>query len=488
MADDKVVIGSNEGRPVKPGDLTKVTSIISVASTEDDAVATSTIPRMKIKANVDSAATDAPVASVTPAVTHSTESLAEEVAGATSKIPRTRMIKSAGSPEDDAVATSAIPTMKVSSPNESVVEDAAVATSKIPRTKISAASTAEDDSTATSTIPRMKLKTGATGDSAVAPTGDEEDKVRKMTTVKLKPAVVGETAGAVAVPAQVSGASRGPAPSPSPAQATASPRVVSEDETVRIQKPRSALSSSTAVPGVKQTIKLRPSSTTPAPDSSSDSSAGISAPPPQPSSPAIPQASVSTAGASEAKRTIRLVPKKSDATSGGDQLSAAKPSAPTVRIGGAPSPSEAGAESAVDSPQKRTLKLKSTRPPEATTITPRPVPVVTSPFPSAPTPTPVPTPVPPMPIPPAVAAATDPELTSSLGGEGTGISPVVVEEKVQPVVYSPSERQEPSIVFTIAACIAFCVMGYFAWMLVGQYCNSHMDKNIPVPGLSGKVK
>jgi hypothetical protein len=95
-----------------------------------------------------------------------------------------------------------------------------------------------------------------------------------------------------------------------------------------------------------------------------------------------------------------------------------------------------------------------------------------------------------MPIPPpAVAAATDPEITSGVSEETVIPPEPVVEKKVQrETVPSAYGRQEPSIFFTIAACITFFAMAYFAWMLVGQYCNNYMDKKIPVPGLSGKIK
>ena len=458
MADDKVVIGSNEGTPVKPGDLTKITSVMNTDSVvEDDATATATIPRMKSKANT------------------------------------------------------------------------------------------LNDSVETSNINRKEIKAKL-----------DEDKPKKKTNVKLKPAVVGETAEAVAVPAPPSAAPRVnlPAPAPMPSQSTAVPRIPSEDETVKIHRPRAVVASasvsnagqptegenaepraprpvvaastaavpgvrpatedetvkiqkphtavaSAAVPGVKQTIKLRPSSTTPAPISESDSRVGFTPPPPAPVAPQAPAMS----GASEAKRTIRLVPKKSDATSGGDHsASGVRPSAPTIKLEeSSPAqssrsastiklPSAGESETSADTipPAKRTLKLKSTRPPEATTVTPRPVPVVPSPFPPAPMPTvSAPMPVPPSaPLPPPViAAATDPEITAG-AREDSDIPPIMEREEREETL-SPATAEdvkEPSIIFTIAACIAFFAMAYFAWMLVGQYCNNYLDKKISVPGLSDKVK
>jgi hypothetical protein len=452
MADDKVVIGSNEGTPVKPGDLTRITSVMNTDSEEDDSIATTTIPRMKIK---PSGSTDA------------------------------------------------------------------AETSNINKGKINA-----------------KL---------------EEDKSKKKTNIKLKPAVAGETAEAVVMPAQASAAPRilsSPAPAPMPAQATAIPKTATEDETVKIHKPRPVIASSSvssvlsapaaayatsapppavakpvvedetvriqkphigiasgAVPGVKQTIKLRPSSTTPAPLTEAEAKTSFTPPPPPPPSPIAPPAPP-ISGAADAKRTIRLVPKKSDATSGGDKSPVIPPppsaltikleepsqtpiesarSAATIKL-----PSEVGTEAPAEtSPPKRTLKLKSAaRPPEATTVTPRPVPISQSPFPQASPPVPSA----PMPIPPphpAVAVATDQEITDSTGEERE--IPPIIEKPVSPQETEISDfikkpTTEPSIIFTIAACAAFFVMAYFTWMLVGQYCNNYLETKISVPGLSGKVK
>ncbi|MFA6566984.1 MAG: hypothetical protein WCS96_02115 [Victivallales bacterium] len=382
MADDKkVIIGSNGGAPVKPGDMTRITSAVKMGAGDDDSIATATIPRMKVKANVAS------------------------------------------------------------------------------------------DSVETAAVNKEEIKAKLGGDGP------------KKATIRLKPAAAaGEEVESATVPLQASAAAPktvvASAPAPLPAQATAVPKFTSEasseeDETVKIQKPRPV--SNTAVPGVKQTIKLRPSSNTPAPMSGSDSNAGF-IPPPPPPQPATAQAGLS--GASEAKRTIRLVPKKADATSGGEQQvsTAARPSAPTIKLE-EPSPVSAGssaarsaltiklppAEGETDAAApKRTLKLKSTRP-EATVATPHPAPAT------------------PIPASPALASATDAEVPVS-AGEGQIIPPTI--EKAA----RKEGKQEPSMIFTIAACIAFFVMAYFAWMLVGQYCNNHMDSKISVPGLSGKVK
>jgi hypothetical protein len=384
MADDKVVIGSNGGTPVKPGDLTRITSISKVNLSENDPDATAAIPKTNFNTNTAS------------------------------------------------------------------------------------------DALETATVNRQEIKAKL-----------EEDKP-KMATIRLKPVVMeGAETVTVPLPTQapriVTTMTSVPAQAPVTSQATAVPKFAStgqEDETVKIQKPRS-VNASTAVPGVKQTIKLRPSSTTPAPISDSESNATIipQAPPPPPPPPVALQApQPPVAGGSEAKRTIRLVPKKSDATSGSDQvLATAKPSAPTVKLQ-EPVPAEpvrsavtvklpsaeSGAEAAAP---KRTLKLKSTRAPEVNVAPAAPPPMAS--------------PVATMPNSPAVPSATD-------SGIPAIVDHGIPQEKVQQ--YSTAGKQEPSIIFTIAACVAFFVMAYFTWMLVGQYCNNYMDSNISVPGLSGKVR
>ncbi|MEI7817941.1 MAG: hypothetical protein WCI45_12210 [Desulfuromonadales bacterium] len=391
MADDKVVIGSNGGTPVKPGDLTRITSVSKVDLSENDPDATAAIPRTSFNTNTANTANDA----------------------------------------------------------------------------------AE-----TATVKRQEMKAKL-----------EEDKPKKA-TIKLKPVVVeGVETVTVPLPTQAPRivTTTTAAPAPVTSQATAVPKFAStdqEDETVKIQKPRS-VNASSAVPGVKQTIKLRPSSTTPAPISGSESNAAIipQAPPP-PAAPQAPQPPP-VAGGSEAKRTIRLVPKKSDATSGSDQvLATAKPSAPTVKLEEPPAPvptpvpaepvrsavtvklpsTDSGADAAAP---KRTLKLKSSRAPEVS-VAPSAPPPMAQPAATIPN------------SPVAAASATDSEIPAIAAAHGIPL------EKGQQ--YSTAGKQEPSIIFTIAACVAFFVMAYFTWMLVGQYCNNYMDSKIAVPGLSGKVK
>ena len=48
---------------------------------------------------------------------------------------------------------------------------------------------------------------------------------------------------------------------------------------------------------------------------------------------------------------------------------------------------------------------------------------------------------------------------------------------------------EPSIIFTIAASVAFLALAYFAWMTIGQFGEEYLGwQTANVPGLSGKVQ
>ncbi len=287
------------------------------------------------------------------------------------------------------------------------------------------AGNADEDSVETSNIARIK-------------TTDEQAQQPKK-TIKLKPVTVGDAtaAGESAAPGQ-------------------------EDETVKIQKPRPV--ATPTVPGVKQTIKLRPSSNTPAPDSTEG--AAPAAPPP-----AAPQA---TEGATAAKRTIRLVPKKADATSGGEAAPSAKPSAPTVKLE-EPStqavprsavtvkleePQQQQAAAAPSAPPKRTLKLK-------------PVKSGGEAAPAAPA----------MP-PPTPSGATDSE---GMAAAAAAAPPVSMPQEAMAGMEEKG-ADEPSMLFTLAACVTLLVMIYFTWAVVGQFCNNYLDSKISVPGLSDKVK
>ncbi len=295
-------------------------------------------------------------------------------------------------------------------------------------TRISPAVDTSEDSVETSNIARIKV--------------GEPDQGKK--TIKLKPVTVTE-GGESAPPAQ-------------------------EDETVKIQKPRPV--ATPTVPGVKQTIKLRPSSNTPAPETSAEAPAAEPAAAPAPAM----AASVPSEGAPAAKRTIRLVPKKADSTSGGNEATAlsAKPSAPTVKLeepqadAGAPGarsaatvrlPTEGAAGQAPSAPPKRTLKLKP----------------VKAAGEQAPAPAPAPSP----------AGATDSEMAAIGAGES---APPVASAPMEQEGMAVAGSDEPSMIHTIIAIAALLTMVYFSWAIVGQYCNNYLDSKITVPGLSEKVK
>ncbi|HBC85532.1 MAG TPA: hypothetical protein DCZ94_01120 [Lentisphaeria bacterium] len=290
-------------------------------------------------------------------------------------------------------------------------------------TRITPAAGMDEDSVETSNIARIKTP--------------EEQAQQPKKTIKLKPVTVGDATAA----GDASG---------NPAQ---------EDETVKIQKPRPV--ATPTVPGVKQTIKLRPSSNTPAPDATE----GAGAPPQMMAPP--PQAAVPADSAPSAKRTIRLVPKKADATSNGE-AAAARPSAPTVKLeepqqAAAPSARSAatvkldgGDASAQSAPPKRTLKLRPVKSGE-----PAAAPAMPSPSP---------------------AGATDSEMAAMAAGDQS--MPPVAQAQQESMGAPEKGHDEPSMIFTLAAGLALFTMIYFTWMIVGQYCNNYLETKITVPGLT----
>jgi hypothetical protein len=224
-----------------------------------------------------------------------------------------------------------------------------------------------------------------------------------------------------------------------------------DEDTIKIQKPTSTKPAhpSPAIPGAKETIKLRPSNATPPAIAASDEEN---------------QETISMS-----KKTIRLVPKKPSEMSNDATQKTAKPSAPTVKLGGpapaaAPPPAPAAAppsaptvklpEPAAEPPAasgKRTLKLKSSA---KTVVTP----------------------------PPGAAAA--PPLDATEPDASTGKPTKEKEPK------NVEKSANPGIIFTIAAFFTLVLMAYYAWMAIGQWAEGDQDmtKNASVPGLSGTVR
>ena len=270
-----------------------------------------------------------------------------------------------------------------------------------------------------------------------------------------------------------------------------------EDETVKIdKKPRTIKPSEaapTSIPGAKQTIKLRPSTA---------SSSGTEGDGPRPSSPmtmklrpvnvtqdqSTPSESASgyvpepgfedEQTVAMQKRTIKLTPAKPSAEApqaaptvkltADTSVKPPSPSIPTLKLvsTGAQPPIQqatgAPSEEAVVAPSqepllqqqasapKRTLKLRTTH--------------------SAP--------------------AVQPVTTGDMSKTGQQIA--VPQGDADQEGYSEIQGKgadEPSIIFTIAASVAFLALAYFAWMTIGQFGEEYLGwQTANVPGLSGKVQ
>ena len=230
-----------------------------------------------------------------------------------------------------------------------------------------------------------------------------------------------------------------------------------DEATIKIQKPVSQKPThpTPAIPGSKETIKLRPS-TAAAPA-------------------AKPEDNMATVSMS--KKTIRLVPKQPGTSNDATQV-AAKPSAPTVQLG-APPPAPA-APAAVPPP-----------PPAA---------------PSAPTvkmPEPAPAPAAPpaaassgkktlklkaTPKPPAAGAPAPPAATG--GGTGSTETDAPAQNKKGKAPKEKVTGADPGIVMTLVAFITLILMVYCTWMTIGSWAEGEKDmtKNAKVPFLSQTVQ
>ena len=258
-------------------------------------------------------------------------------------------------------------------------------------------------------------------------------------------------------------------PSLAGAPAASKDENLEDESTVKIQKPEmnKPAHPTPIVPGSKETIKLRPSTTPPPPVSA----AGVTK-----------TASASADEAEEtlavSKKTIRLVPKKpgdddstqktpkqdAAAATPGAPIPSAKPSAPTVKLQepddvtqktarpSAPTvkmPEEAPAASAApDSPasSKKTLKLKTTQP-------------------AAPPP----------------QAAGDPGMPppDAPGADEQG--------SVTPI--ASDAGASPGIVMTLVAVVSLIAIAYFVWIVGGQWAEQYQEvESCNVPALSGSVK
>jgi len=244
-----------------------------------------------------------------------------------------------------------------------------------------------------------------------------------------------------------------------------------DEATVKIQKPKPTKvpHPTPKIPGSKDTIKLRPSTTT-----------GLEA--------AIEEDNENDETVSVSKKTIRLVPKKSgddDATQKTPKLQSnvAKPSAPTVKL-------QAQAEDVTQKTPRLsapTVKLKDSVE-DVTQKTPRP---------SAPTVKLPDAPAPEAGAPPAASSKKTLKLKSSappppppqamVDGSEPSITPPTVNKKE--VAGTPDKGSEPGIVMTLVAVLTLIAVSYYVWMVAGQWAELHQGvRSANVPSLSGTVK
>ncbi len=257
-----------------------------------------------------------------------------------------------------------------------------------------------------------------------------------------------------------------------------------EDATQTVGRPSqqseaSPMSTSSSLPGAKQTIKLRPST--------------ISGPSAIPATPS-PGATIKLkpAGANQAdedehtkamaKQTIKLVPNKGQAAT-----ATAKPAAPTVRL-------TPGA-SLAPKPSDPTIKLTEPQAPQPSDPTVKLTPQTQMPKPSAPTvkltavsggppPTPAATAEGAPALKPTLSIKRQPAATDTISNieEGQLAPDALVSGEIQ-----AQAKDEPSIIFTLVAVITLIVLGFVMFMLAGQYSNHWMGQNITIPGVSGKI-
>ena len=383
----------------------------------------------------------------------------------------------------------------------------------------------------------MQRVNSATPELKTAPVG------RK--TLKLKP-ITPKAPVAVPPPKSVSAPSASPIPaSPSDTTTAATPAQTGTVPVSRIRKPAtpttadsptadipmpgavpSSASSSvpptatatattvspSSVPGVKQTIKLRPS--TSGAHSTQVSLPGITdsvqAPQVQ-QKPASAQTikltpksenETNSSTARIAKQTIKLVPPSHDAPSGASGAAATSSgSAPTIKL----APQQGGgAASAAPTPSSPTIKLGSgSVSPSASTVKLTPGSAVS---PSSPT----------IKLGAGGGAAAAPASSSAsatikLTPAGSAASATEQPHKLslkkhdQPAAVPPSvanpppavaaanaavgkEKAEPSILFTISAVAALLVVLFGAFMMFAQYSNIWNGTDISVPGLERTSK
>ena len=255
-----------------------------------------------------------------------------------------------------------------------------------------------------------------------------------------------------------------------------------EDEsTVKIQKPEMAKPAhpTPIVPGSKETIKLRPSTTPPPPIGG----AGVTK-----TEPAAADEAEETLAVS--KKTIRLVPKKpgeDDSTQKTPKQEgaapvpgappSAKPSAPTVKL---QEPDDVTQKTA--RPSAPTVKLPDESPAAAAISAPPPEAGGNAPSSSKKT----------LKLKATAPATASPQ--AARGPDGGGMPPPVAPDAEGPTggMAAPTVKEagsEPGIVMTLVAFVTLVTIAYYVWMVGGQWAEQYQEvESCNVPALSGTVK
>ena len=304
----------------------------------------------------------------------------------------------------------------------------------------------------------------------MAAEGAAANQARK--TIKLKPLAAKK--GGVAPSDLTASMPAAPAETPTPGvedQATiAMDRTAIDQQTQKLSKPHvpvatiasgshSSVSASPAgLPGSKQTIKLRPSTGADATvmDQKPASAQTIKLTPKSATSeaPAAAGPTETVHTVAMAKQTIRLVPKKAEVRSSPPVQP--KPSDPTINL-------QAGSEAAQPvRPSDPTSKFSPTQ-------------MMSQAEASA-----------------EGGIEETAEVKTKIGIKHQGPSPTMpsaaaVQEELEAAELADvPKKDEPSIIFTVAAALAFLSIGFLSFVLFAQFDNHWWNGNISVPGLHSK--
>ncbi len=354
-------------------------------------------------------------------------------------------------------------------------ETAAIPSFHKPAEQAEAPTSTPLDEQATAAIPSFRKAAEGQAQAADAVHALDEAPTVAIASAHLRPSTGGipSASPAPALKAQPVPLAK---PAPVPASAPEEPEpAVQEQATVGMEKieldeqtqklSRVALPSAmpAGLPGAKQTIKLRPSTASSGASSSSPEAKPASAQTikltPRAATSSAPASAPSAEGA-KSKQTIRLVPKKAEVNTGAPVQP--KPSDPTINLQG-------DASSSGVAPSDPTTKFSPTQMVQA-----------------------------------AQAEAAQEEPAAE---EGAGKPKIGVKKSLTPSAVMPSaaavqaemeadelaaaekpKRDEPSILFTLAAVLALLLMAFLSVMLFVQDWNQWKggDIKLPIPGLQVK--